>query len=143
MASDIPVINAIGAAMKHLGARQQVIAQNIANSDTPGFKAREIAPPDFGSMLGGAGVTGRAGRVARPEVRISEAMLRLGSRGGGTAATVLDTNISETKPDGNNVTLEDQVLKMGQIQADFAALTSLYRKQIGMMKAALGKGGVV
>jgi hypothetical protein len=42
---------------------------------------------------------------------------------------MLDKDISETKPDGNNVTLEDQLLKMGQIQADFTAMTGLYRKQ--------------
>ncbi|MBB6122760.1 flagellar basal body protein [Sphingobium subterraneum] len=138
MADTLPIIDAIGAAMKHLGARQQVIAQNIANSDTPGFKAKDIAAPDFAAFLGGDG----GGHVTRPVVHVSEGMQRLGARGG-SVAMIADTDISETKPDGNTVTLEDQVMKMGQIQADFAALTSLYRKQIGMLKAALGKGGVV
>ncbi len=52
---------------------------------------------------------------------------------------MLDADTSETKPDGNNVTLEDQLLKMGQIQADFAAMTSLYRKSQGLMQSALGR----
>jgi flagellar basal-body rod protein FlgB len=51
-----------------------------------------------------------------------------------------DTATSETKPDGNNVTLEDQLLKMGQIQTDFSAMTSLYRKQMALIDAALGRG---
>jgi flagellar basal-body rod protein FlgB len=53
---------------------------------------------------------------------------------------VLDGDTTETKPDGNNVTLEDQLLTLGQVQADFAAMTNLYRKQMGLMKTALGRG---
>ena len=55
--------------------------------------------------------------------------------------SAIDRAVSEVKPDGNSVTLEDQLLKMGQIQADYAALTSLYRKQDALMRTALGKGG--
>lgn len=133
-----PLLNAIGAAMKHLGTRQRIIAQNIANADTPGFKAREAAPPSFAAMLD----TGESGavHVARPMVRISDSMRALGA-GSLHSESIADTDIAETKPDGNNVTLEDQLLKMGQIQSDFATLTSLYRKQMGLVRAALGKGG--
>jgi len=56
--------------------------------------------------------------------------------------TIRDVDTLETKPDGNNVTLEEQVLKMGAIQADFAALSRLYAKQIGFLKTALGKGSM-
>ena len=58
----------------------------------------------------------------------------------GGSNIVLDNATSETKPDGNNVTLEDQLLKMGEVQADFATMTSLYRKSQGLMKTALGQG---
>lgn len=54
---------------------------------------------------------------------------------------VVDSDVSEIKPDGNSVTLEDQLLKLGKIQADFATMTNLYRKQQGLLKAALGRGG--
>jgi flagellar basal-body rod protein FlgB len=60
-------------------------------------------------------------------------------RGSGTV--IVDHDVSETKPDGNNVTLEDQLLKMGRIQSDFAAMTSLYRKQQGLLRTAIGKSG--
>jgi len=53
---------------------------------------------------------------------------------------ILDRETSEAKPDGDNVTLEDQLLKMGQIQADFATMTGIYRKQMGLLKAAIGRG---
>jgi flagellar basal-body rod protein FlgB len=52
---------------------------------------------------------------------------------------IADANTSETKPNGNNVTLEDQLLKMGEIRTDFTTMTNLYRKQIGLLKTAIGK----
>jgi flagellar basal-body rod protein FlgB len=74
-------------------------------------------------------------------VILSEGMRRLGARQGHAVSLVDDPHVSEVKPDGNTVTLEDQVLKMGQIQADYAALTGLYRKQMALVRSALGKGG--
>ena len=137
MANVPPLIAGIGTQMKHLAERQRVIAQNLANSDTPGYKARELAAPDFGALLGAQG----AARVARPKVQITGGMAALGASQPQMSHVLLDRDVSETKPDGNNVTLEDQLLKMGQVQADFAAMTNLYRKQQALMRTALGKGG--
>lgn len=128
------LLDAIGKAMRHLGERQRIVAQNIANSDTPGYRAQELAPESFAQMVDGIA------RIARPQVEISGRMRALGAKHS-THSTITDTEVSEVKPDGNSVTLEDQLLKMGQIQADYAALTSLYRKQMALMKTALGKGG--
>jgi flagellar basal-body rod protein FlgB len=52
---------------------------------------------------------------------------------------VADSDVSETKPDGNNVTLEDQLLKMGSVQTDFTTMTNLYRKQMALIQAAIGR----
>jgi len=128
--------------MKHLADRQRIIAQNIANSETAGYKAREVTTPDFADLLAQHGGAGGRARIARPQVAITSGMAALGARPmrhGGNV--VIDTDISETKPDGNSVTLEDQLLKMGKVQADFAAMTNLYRKQQGLLKTALSRGG--
>lgn len=130
------LLTGITAALRHLGARQEVIANNIANADTPGFKARTVERPDFGALLDGAA----AGRPTKPLVERTAGMAALGSKRGGPAS-VLDRKVSETKPDGNNVSLEDQLLAMGEVQADYATLTSLYRKQLGLLKTALGGRG--
>lgn len=130
--------------MKHLADRQRVIAQNIANSETPGFKARDVAAPDFSELLAQqTGGRGGSPSVARPRVMLTGAMSALGARAprGGMGGIQLDHDVSETKPDGNNVTVEDQLLKMGQIQADFTIMTNLYRKQQSLLKTALGRGG--
>ncbi len=136
MAEHSPLFDAIGKAMRHLGDRQRVIAQNIANGDTPGYKAQELAPPSF------EGLVDRAGEIARPRVVASDAMRRLGAKPTAPANLIRDPDISEVKLDGNDVTLEDQLLKMGQIQADYAALTGIYARQRGMIRTALGKGGM-
>lgn len=131
------LLRGIGEAMKHLSQRQQVISQNIANGDTPGYKAREVAAPSFAGMID---ATGKAG-IARPRVQISAGMQALGANPRSGSNIVLDENIVETKPDGNNITLEEQVMKLGSVQADFAALTNLYRKQMQLLKIATGRGG--
>lgn len=131
------LLRGIGAAMRHLSDRQQVIAQNIANGDTPGYKARDVEAPSFAGMVEAGGAT----QVARPTVQISPGMRALGASPQRSGAIVLDTNVVETKPDGNNVTLEEQVLKLGAVQSEFTALTNLYRKQMQLLKVATGRSG--
>lgn len=131
-----PLLTGIGMAMKHLSERQRVIAQNIANSETPAFKAREVTAPNFANLL--SQETGKPA-VARPRITLTNGMAALGAKQPLSGNIVLDSDTAETKPDGNNVALEDQLLKMGQIQADFATMTSLYRKQMGLLKTAIGR----
>ncbi|WP_448661373.1 flagellar basal body protein [Sphingomonas sp. CJ20] len=135
MTTTLPLLAGIRERMQNLSERQRVVAQNIANSETPGFKARDVSEPNFAALVGGSGM------VAKPRVELTAAMKNLGAVQPVGSGVVLDKNITETKPDGNNVTLEDQLLKMGSIQADFSAMTNLYRKQMQMMKTAIGRGG--
>jgi flagellar basal-body rod protein FlgB len=130
-----PILAGIRERMQNLSERQRVVAQNLANSETPGYKAREVAAPNFASLVGGSG------KIAAPQVQLTDRMKGLGAIQPLGAGVILDKDISETKPDGNNVTLEDQLLKMGEIQADFTAMTSLYRKQMMMLKTAVGGRG--
>lgn len=132
--SDVsPLLDSIALSMKHLAARQQVISQNIANSDTPGYKARDMEPLDFSSLLAEKGVP----RVTPPRVNVTSGMVALGTAPTADGRIVADEATSETKPDGNNVTLEDQLLKMGGIQSDFSTMADLYRKQLGLLKTAI------
>lgn len=140
--SQIPIIQAIAAKLKHLSARQQVISQNIANADTPGYRARDVDAPDFGALLAktGAAADGKP-RVGKPTVQVSARMTELGSTANERNASALERNVTETKPSGNDVVLEDQLMKLADVQMEYSALTNLYRKQTGMLKTALGRGG--
>ena len=140
---DVPsIIGGIAREMKHLAERQRVIAENIANSETAGFKAREVRAPGFADLLAAQGIASGGGRIARPSVQPTAAMTALGARRGrGGSDVIADRDIAETKPNGNNVSIEEQMLKMGRIQADFATMTNLYRRQQALLKTALGRGG--
>ncbi len=137
-----PLLDGITRSMKNLSERQRVISENIANSETPRYKARDVDAPDFSALLEAQGGQRGVPRVARPRIHITAGMVAMGARPPQAASDiVLDRKTSETKPDGNNVTLEEQLLKMGGVQADFAAMTNLYRKQMGLLKTAVGRGG--
>ncbi|OAN57408.1 flagellar biosynthesis protein FlgB [Sphingomonas sp. TDK1] len=131
------IFSAIQMRMQNLSQRQQVISQNLANSETPGYKSRDVSEPNFGDLLQGAGGIS----IAKPRVELTGTMKNLGAVQPMGSGVVFDKDVSETKPDGNNVTLEDQLLKMGKVQADFSAVTNIYRKQMVLLKTALGKGG--
>jgi flagellar basal-body rod protein FlgB len=139
MANGMPtLVGGLTEAMRHLSERQRLIAGNIANSETPGFRAQEMDAPDFGALVD---ATARRPGVSRPAVTVSAGMQALGASAPRPARQHEDRNVSEVKPDGNTVTLEDQLLKMGQVQADFAAMTAIYRKSLALMKTAAGRGG--
>src|SRR5262245_26601723 len=48
---NISLFKALGAKMDFLNMRQRLISQNIANSDTPGYKPQDLKPVDFGTVL--------------------------------------------------------------------------------------------
>jgi len=75
-----PLIADITTSMKHLSGRQRVIAQNIANSETPGFKAREVSAPNFSDLL--APEPGKPA-VAKPRIALPSGMAALGARADG------------------------------------------------------------
>jgi len=131
-----PLMGSITQSMKYLAERQRVVAQNIANSETAGFKAQDVEAPDFSALLTTRGVP----HVVPPRVHVTSGMVALGMQPDSHGKIVADSDVSEIKPNGNNVTLEDQLLKMGGIQTDFATMTNLYRKQMGLLQAAIGHG---
>jgi flagellar basal-body rod protein FlgB len=124
--------------LRQLSQRQKVIAENIANSDTPGYRARDVAPSNFAKTLARA-TDGRAS-VASPQIDMPAAFAKLGSRAAAQGRSVIDKNVLETKPNGNTVSLEEQLAKQADVQMDYATITNLYKKQMGLIRTALGKG---
>jgi flagellar basal-body rod protein FlgB len=111
-----------------LGQRQQVLSQNVANADTPGYQARDLQPLAFGDALQQA--------TLRPAV--THAGHLLGKSTDPAAAKVKTITPWEVSPDGNGVVLEQQMTQLAETQADYQMATELYRKQIGMLKTAIG-----
>ncbi|PKQ08345.1 MAG: flagellar basal-body rod protein FlgB [Alphaproteobacteria bacterium HGW-Alphaproteobacteria-12] len=126
--------------MHWLTARQQVLAQNVANADTPGYTARDLKQLDFGTMVERSGQTLRpaatqVGHIGSP-VTGSGRSLRIGQATGGEIVKKPDF---ETSPTGNSVVLEEQMIKVSQNQMDYQTVTGLYSKSLGLIMIALGR----
>ena len=132
--SDLPVLSALRTKMQRHQARQRVLSENVSNSDTPNFKPRDLVVPKFGP----AGT--------RDAAMGSLAMMRTTSGAtiaASTAPSSFDVNSRagfETRPAGNAVSLEEEMMKVSANQMDYAAVTSLYSKSLHLLKTAIGKG---
>ena len=124
----IGLFRMISQQLRWLGQRQEVLSQNVANSDTPGYAARDLQPLAFGDALQQAAL--------RPAV--TQAGHLLGKSADPAAAKVKTITPWEVSPDGNGVVLEQQMTSLAETQADYQMATELYRKQIGMLKTAIG-----
>ena len=108
-------------------SRQKVLAENVANADSPGFRPMEVKAPAIGTGTGSVGLA-----------RTSAGHLDLSGRVGGFDSSKAQR--FETTPSGNAVNLEDEMMKVAQNQSDYQLAASLYSKGLGLMKIAIGKG---
>lgn len=122
----------LGERMGWLGARQGVLAQNIANADTPEFTPRDLKPLDFSAHLAG---------VEAVTPSRTNAMHLVGTKPpAGAFADGKTKEQYESTPVGNAVVLEEQMMAVTQTQSDYQLMTNLYRKQLDMIRMALGRG---
>ncbi len=119
--SDIPALAALRTRMQWHQERQRVLAENVANSDTPNFKPRDLVDPKF-DVTGASASGGTLPMMHTSAGHISPS----------GAPENFDQNRRvgfETRPAGNAVNLEDEMLKVSANQMDYAAVTSLYSQQ--------------
>ncbi|WP_299391266.1 flagellar basal body rod protein FlgB [Pelagibius sp.] len=116
--------------MDWLGQRQKVLAQNIANADTPKFVPHDLKAQEFRRLI-----ERQAMPMLRPEAT-QAGHIQTSSLGDSHRSTEQKERY-ETAPSGNAVVIEEQLVKVAQTQSDFNAITNLYRKQVAMMKMAL------
>ncbi|CAK0755333.1 Flagellar basal body rod protein FlgB [Azospirillaceae bacterium] len=131
--SNLGLFRLLNKKMEWLTQRQNVVSQNIANSDTPHYKPSDLATFSFKTALDQQ-------RDITPAVT-NAAHLVGANRDNGPGRVRHQKHAYETKPDGNAVVLEEQMIKMSETQMDYNTITNLYRKQISMLKSAIGRGG--
>jgi flagellar basal-body rod protein FlgB len=109
----------------HAAQRQGVIAENIAHADSPGYRARDVA--EFSTVAGGSG--GLAMRTTRP-----------GHIGAEKAAGLADVselrNPATESPNGNTVSLEDQMIRAADVQHSHDLALGIYRKSLDILRIA-------
>ena len=129
----LPLFALVTKRMGWLAQRQEVLSQNVAHADTPGYVPHDLKAQNFRAALKDA-----VGPVAM--ARTDGAHID-STRGGTKNREAKSKKTYEETPSGNAVVLEEQMLKVSETQTDYRMATSLYRKHIGMIKEALGRRG--
>ena len=139
---DIPLLSMMKQRLHWLSDRQQVLSENVANANTPGYQAKDLKKLDFGAMVSGSGpmlapVATNAKHIGTPVVGSGTgAGMSFGNARGGE---VIKQSDFETSPTGNSVTLEDQMVKVAKNQMDYEEVTTLYTKSMGLIRLAIGR----
>ena len=122
----IETLRMAGSLTAHATERQKLIAQNVANADTPGFRARDLA---------GFAETYRS-RVSI-EMRGTRPGHLTGNSWGG-AERIEDTG-GEPAPNGNTVSLEDEMIRVAATRREFDLSLAVTRSAMSLIRTSLGR----
>ena len=126
--TDIPILSMLRQRMEWHQERQRVLAENVANADTPNYHARDLAPPDFSHEMQAALTLDRTNP------------LHINAQASGGSAFAADSSGRYAiRPRGNSVTHEDEMMKVASNQMDYEAVTSLYTRSLALIKLAIGR----
>ena len=126
--ADIGIFSMLRTRMQWHQERQKVLADNVANADTPNFRPRDLAELKFDSF--GPKVPGAP--LARTNLSHQAAAE------GESSFARTDSGFA-IRPAGNAVTLEDEMMKVANNQMDFQMATQLYTHGLSLIKTAVGK----
>jgi flagellar basal-body rod protein FlgB len=132
--TDIPILSMLRTRLDWSQARQRLLAENVANGDTPNFRARDLAPLKFDDPARNASTMVSSISLTRTDSGHIEGV-------GLSQSPFANANarIYEVRPAGNAVNLEEEMMKVASNQMDFQAATALYTRSLNLIKTALGK----
>ena len=143
---DLTLLTALTQKMGWHEARQEVLAQNIANANTPGYQPQDLTDLNFKNLLknststlplGDGGAAPVVAKLAMFSPDTNESASSFTSVNGDKSSPQNEKAPYEVKPDGNAVILEEQLVKMNQNYADHTFVSNLYQKNIDMLKEAV------
>lgn len=126
----LSVLKLAGQLAAHSSARQKVIAENVAHADTPGYRARDLA--DFASTVerGGDAFASRTTRAGH---------IDFAAEAGGFEFREA-TAFGAENPNGNTVSLEDQMMRAADTRASHQLALGVYGKTLDILRSGLGRG---
>ena len=127
MHQTLEIFRLAGGLAGHAAARQDVIARNVAHADTPGYRARDIAPFAESYRDGGAGLAMQATRAGH--------LASAAAPGPGTTAEVA----ASASPNGNSVSLEAEMVKATETRHDHELALAVYKSALGILRTSLGR----
>ena len=127
--SNIPIFSMLRARMQWHEDRQRVLSDNVANSDMPNYRPRDLTQLKFETS------------VPPALTPLSLAQTDSGHIAGAVSASQFpeDQRVGyDIRPAGNAVNLEDEMMKVAANQMDYQAATALYTRSLGLIKIAIG-----
>lgn len=124
MYDSLDVFRMSAAMARHASARQAVVATNLANADSPGYRARAL--PGFAAVWdGGSGGmrATRPGHIAPQD---------------GLKARVAP-RVTEASPNGNTVSIESEMLAAIEAQREHGRALAIWRHATGLLRTSLGR----
>lgn len=130
----LPLFTALTEKMKWHQARQGLLAENVANAETPGYRGRDLKAFGFEEHMRNISMARISTATSNPR--------HIGVQG--TDADGFGPrriNSFEITPEGNGITLEDEMMKVTANQMDYQTVTTLYTRSLRLIRTALGKQG--
>lgn len=132
----IPLFGVMRTKLGYLSERQSVLAKNVANADTPGYRAQDIKEPNFKEIA----------RGMQPGQSLPMHLTnKMHMTGGAKSLSIFEAEkrptTYELNPNGNNVVIEEEMMRVAENQSEYQKTLSVYRKTVDLFKIALGKQG--
>ena len=124
--TDLTIMRMADALARHSAARHELIAQNNANADTAGYRAMDFE--DFASQIGD-GYSPRATRASHLHGRSESLRFEAEHSAAPDAAG----------PNGNDVSLADQMARAAQAMGAHDRALTIYRKSMDILRLGLGR----
>jgi len=125
----IPLFAMLRNRLGYLGERQRVIAENVSNSDTPGYTPNDLKAFTFSGKVNAAADAAKVQTVTQPGHMTAPNAKRSTFRS-------TRTKDSETTLDGNSVVLEEEMMKMSDARMSYDAAIGFYQKSLNMLRMA-------
>lgn len=127
MYQSLDLFTVAGDLARHAGASQATVARNLANADTPGYRAQEL--PSFSEIYSAGGDTGlrmtRAGHLPGSAGTVGAAEPRLIQ--------------AEASPNGNTVSVEEQMITSVEVAREHSRALTIYRHAMTVLRTSLGR----
>lgn len=130
--NQLPLLSALADKMRWHQTRQSLLAENVANAETPGYRGRDLAAYTFADQM-------KANSTAQVTTLTTNPNHLVAQSRGDNGFGLTDAQTFEITPEGNGVTLEDEMMKVTANQMDYQAITTLYTRSIKLIRTALGR----
>ena len=131
---NLNIVEMLKTRMQYDGERQKVLAENVSSQGIPGYKARDPVPLNFANVL--------ASQVRKVDIKTTDKQHLSGVKPHTDRFITHNAGDSfEVKATGNNISTEEEMMKVAQNAADYQMSANLYKKIGGMYKIALGAQG--